>query len=173
VEHLKLAGYSVDTGVVISRLPLLLVACSLALLPTSVGEARSGKTLTIKILSVVNAVGETDVEPKGLSAGDRIRITDRLYNLAPQFGKPNGAFVGTDSGISTVRQGGRSADFRGTARLPGGTIRVRGRYVVTGTLPLLTVVGGTGRFARARGTVSITALAGKGRARNVFRLTLR
>jgi len=34
------------------------------------------------------------------------------------------------------------------------------------------VVGATGRFAHARGTVSIIAVDGK-RAKNIFRLTLR
>ena len=89
-----------------SRLSLLFVSVSFALLPASTGEARSSKSLTIKVLSVVSGVGQKDVEPKGLSAGDRITMTDRLYNLAPQFGKPNGALIGSDVGISTVRQGG-------------------------------------------------------------------
>jgi hypothetical protein len=157
---------------VTSRLLLLFVSVSFALLPASTGEARSSKSLTIKVLSVVSGVGQKDVEPKGLSAGDRITMTDRLYNLAPQFGKPNGALIGSDVGISTVRQSGHVVDFRGTARLPGGTVRVKGRFTASGTLPRVTVVGGTGRFSQARGTVSLTDLAAKGRAKNVFRLTL-
>src|SRR6266699_4059500 len=107
-------------GVVFSRLLLLPVACCLGLLPTAVGEARSGKTLDIKVLSILSGIEAKDVEPKGLSAGDRVTMTDRLYNLAPQFGKPNGALVGQDRGTVTVRRDKRSADFRGIARLPRG-----------------------------------------------------
>lgn len=161
---------AVNMGPVSSRLLLLLVGSPLVLLPAQVGQARSGKALEIKILSVVQTVAQTDVEPKGLSVGDRITMTDRLYNLVPQFGRPKGALVGRDSGTVTVRQG--SADFRGTARLPGGTILVRRRFPVASALSRVTVVGGTGRFSNARGTVSIRALGAKGRATNVFHLTL-
>jgi Dirigent-like protein len=172
VKRLKLVGLVVDIGVVRFRLLVILVASPLVLLPTSVADARSSKTLDIKVLSVVRTYAQNDVEPKGLSSGDRITSTDRLYNLVPQFGKPTGALIGSDSGTFTVRTR-KAATFGGIARLPGGTIMVRGRLVLGSARSTLAVVGGTGRFSRARGTVSVTTVnASKGLARNVFRLTL-
>jgi hypothetical protein len=172
VKRLKLAVLVVDIGVVRFRLLVILVASPLVLLPTSVADARSSKTLDIKVLSVVRTYAQNDVEPKGLSSGDRITSTDFLYNLVPQFGKPTGALIGSDSGTFTVRTG-KAADFRGIARLPGGTIMVRGRLLLGSARSTLAVAGGTGRFSKARGTVSVTTVnASKGLARNVFRLTL-
>ena len=171
LRRLKLFTLAADTHVVRSRFVLLLAVTAFVVMPTSAGQAGSDRTLDLRILSVLG-VANTDVEPKGLSTGDRITMTDRLYNLVPQFGRPKNAFVGTDSATLTMRPAGRGADFRGTARLPGGTIKVRARVPSSGALSRAAVVGGTGRFSNAMGTVSIRTLAGKGRAANIFRLTL-
>ena len=57
----------------------------------------------------------------------------------------------------------RAATFGGIARLPGGTIMVRGRLLLGSGRSTLAVVGGTGRFSKARGTVSVTTVnASKG-----------
>jgi len=120
---------------------------------------------------VVQTYVPTDFQPKGLSAGDHIRMTDRLYNLSAQFGKPRGSLVGSDSGTMKIRTGKRTADFRGVARLPGGTIAVGGRVSLTRQSSTVPVVGGTGHFAHARGTVVVSQADNNGRA-NVFRLTL-
>jgi hypothetical protein len=155
----------------VRSLLLLLSVCPLVLVPASIGEARSGGTMTVRVLSVPSGFDVDDVGAKGLSAGDRFMVADRLYNLVPQFGKRKGALVGTDTGTTTVRAGSKSADFRGVAKLPGGTIVVRARLRVGVTLSSVTVVGGTGRFAGARGTVALQGMS-RGRATNVFRLTL-
>jgi hypothetical protein len=155
------------------RLRLLFAAaCALVLLLPSLGEARSSRTVEVRILSVVSGYSQTDVEPKGLSAGDRVRMTDRLYNLVAQFGKPKGAPVGTDSGTMTIRRGKQTANFQGVARLPGGTMVVKGRVTLGRTPTTLTVAGGTGRYSRARGTVTVRTLDANGRASNIFHLTL-
>ena len=74
-------------------------------------------------------------------------------------------------GSLTILPGGRTAAFRGVARLPGGTVVVRGVVALAG--PGSTkVVGGTGRFAKATGRVAVGPATKSGRALNVFYLTL-
>jgi hypothetical protein len=137
----------------------------------SAAEARETGTMTIKVVSVLNGYGQTDVEPKGLSAGDRIKMTDRLYNAVPQFGKAKGALVGSDSATLTTLNGAQTAAFRGVARIPGGTVAVRGVVTLAGQ-GSTNVVGGTGRFAKATGRVAVGPASKSGRALNLFYLTL-
>jgi hypothetical protein len=61
-----------------------------------------------------------------------------------------------------------------TATLPGGTLRVRGAmHVLADGSERYPVNGGTGRFAGARGTVTVRSLGGQGtQSSNVYRLTL-
>jgi hypothetical protein len=103
---------------------------------------------------VTTSITPHDVAPAGLSAGDRFAAKSRLLNLVPQFGKPKGAVVGSDQGTLTMisRNRGRSA---GVAKLPGGTIRFRGSGKL-GPRVSLRVVGGTGDYAAARGTLVVS-----------------
>jgi hypothetical protein len=155
------------------RLGLLLVSSLLSILPAAVGQAGPQKTLTIKLRSVVQTTTANDVEPKGPSAGDRVTVTDRLYNLVPQFGKPKGALVGRDTATVTVLAGNRGVDVRGVTRLPRGTIRTSGQISFGATSWRVPVVGGSGRFSGARGSVAVDEPARRGYARNIFRLILR
>jgi hypothetical protein len=150
-----------------------LLAAFLAMLTVLVpaGQAGHASSLTIRILSVTRTMTAKDVAPKGLSAGDQVRMTDRLFNAASQFGKPKGALVGSDWGVITIRKDKRSGDFRGVMKLPGGTITAAGRVPLDGTPSSAGVVSGTGRFANARGSLAISTLPGRGRAANVFHLT--
>jgi hypothetical protein len=132
------------------------------LLPAA-GQARSARTMQVKVISVLSGYSQS---------GTSLRMTDRLYNLVPQFGRPKGALVGSDSG--TLRKTGTiSFSFRGVVRLPGGTLTVKGQVIGGESVSNLTVAGGTGRFAGARGIVVIRELGGQGRASNIFHLTLR
>jgi hypothetical protein len=137
----------------------------------SAAEARQTDAMTIKVVSVLTSFGQTDVEPKGLSAGDRVKMTDRLYNAVPQFGKAKGVLVGSDSATLTILAGGRTASFRGVARIPGGSVVVRGVVAIAGQ-GSTKVVGGTGRFATATGRLVVGPASKNGRAVNVFYLTL-
>ena len=119
--------------------------------------------MDIKVVSVLSGYSQS---------GKSLRMTDKLYNLVPQFGKPKGALVGSDSG-TLKRAGHISLSFTGIARFPGGTLNVRGQVVAGETVSNLTIAGGTGRFAGARGVVVIRGMGGKGRAANIFQLTLR
>ena len=133
------------------------------LLTPSLGQARSSRTMDIKVVSVLSGYSQSRTS---------LRMTDKLYNLVPQFGKPKGALVGSDSG-TLKKTGTISFSFRGMARLPGGTLTVRGQVIGGERVSNLTIAGGTGRFAGARGVVVIRGMGGQGRAANIFHLTLR
>jgi hypothetical protein len=126
--------------------------------------------MTIRVISSVNSIRTIDTAPKGTAnAGDAIVMADRLTNEVAQFGKRKGAVVGRDQARMTLLRDG-SLRVTGTATLPGGTIRFAGRIDQTGRSATVPVVGGTGRYERARGVIVITDLDEQGTALNVFRL---
>jgi hypothetical protein len=125
--------------------------------------------MTIRLVSVTTSDRQRDVPPAGPSRGDTSVQTSRLHNAVAQFAKPRGAVVGRDS--ATLRlTGPTSATIDGVATLPGGTLTLRGAMRVTASGLVFPVVRGTGRFAGARGTVTVTALAAEKTALNVYRL---
>jgi Dirigent-like protein len=148
------------------RRSFLLIALAAVAAP---GVARA-ETLTIQVTSVVVTIKPIDKKPKGSSAGDRIVYRDRLLNAVRQFGKARGKPVGSDHGTMTFTSP-HTARFDGTARLPGGTVRIRGavRPVAGGSIQI-PVAGGTGRFAKAKGTLTVGP--GEKQALNTYRLTL-
>ena len=82
--------------------------------------------------------------------------------------------MGGDSATFTVLTS-THADVSVEMSLPGGTLWADGR-VRLGAVQTYAVTGGTGRFARARGTAESRALASKwgggNRRMNVYRLRL-
>jgi hypothetical protein len=155
----------------VSVLALAVVVGALAL--PAAGSARADATLVIRLVSVTTSTRVDDRPPRGPTAGDKVFSTSRLRNAVAQFGKPRNAVVGSDRGTLTLTSA-NSVRIDVTARLPGGTLRVRGplRTLANGG-QRYPVVGGTGRFAGARGTVTVRPLSGAGqRASNVYRLTL-
>jgi Dirigent-like protein len=148
------------------RVAVLLIAL-VALAAPAVAQA---ETLTIKVTSVVVAIKPFDKAPKGTSAGDRIVYRDRLLNAAQQFGKAKGKPVGTDRGTMTFTSA-HTARFNGTAKLPGGSVRIKGTVLpVAGGGIRIPVAGGTGRYKSAKGTLTVGP--GEKRALNTYRLTL-
>jgi len=130
--------------------------------------------MTIRLLSVSDpGTLRRDRPPRGVpSKGDVVVVSSVLRNRVPQFGAPKGAVVGGDYAVLTVvSKYIASVNVRVT--LPGGTLRVSGREngkKTSGTLP---VVGGTGRFAGARGTSYIRNVdKSSTRAVNVYRLRI-
>jgi hypothetical protein len=145
------------------RALLFCTGVALFVLLPAAGQARSSRTMDVKVMSVLSGYSQSRTS---------LRMTDKLYNLVPQFGKPKGALVGSDSG--TLRKTGTiSFSFRGVVRLPGGTLAVKGQVIGGERVSNLDVAGGTGRFAGARGIVVIRGMGGQGRASNIFHLTLR
>jgi hypothetical protein len=125
----------------------------------------------IRLVSTTTSASHADVKPKGPSARDRDTSTSRLVNQLAQFGKPKGAIVGSDRGTVTYT-GAHSATLRAVTRLPGGTLIVRGpvRPIGNGAV-VIAVVGGTGAFAGAHGTLTILPPTSATTAVNVYRLT--
>jgi hypothetical protein len=151
-----------------STIGLALVALTL-LAVAPIGQARRASALVIRVKSVTTSVVTKDVPPKGYSKGDVYVETDALFNVDPQFGKAARAQVGTDRATLTFRSA-TLVLVVGTAKLPGGTISFRGivRFNAT-TAQSVTVVGGTGRYAHARGTVRSGT---QSEPLNTYRLTL-
>jgi hypothetical protein len=155
----------------VSALAIAVVFAALVL--PAAGSARANATLVVRLVSITTSTRVDDKPPRGPTAGDRIFQTSRLLNAVPQFGKARNAVVGSDRGILTFTSPS-TARLDVTATLPGGTLRVRGplRMLRDGS-QRYPVVGGTGRFAGARGTVTVGASSGtRPRASNVYRLTL-
>lgn len=147
------------------------IAATAALLVITAGflapVASARHTLVIRLKSV--SVGGTakDAPPKGPSKGDRYTGRDRLTNLVGQFGRPTGAVVGTDSSTLTLTSP-TSGCVTGAANVPGGTILIKGCGHLGVNIPI-PVIGGTGAFHGARGTM----VAGPGNSpTNTYRLTL-
>jgi hypothetical protein len=145
-------------------------AALLALAALALPGAAQATTLTIQVTSVVVKVSSIDRRPKGTSAGDRVFQRNRLLNARRQFGKAKGTHVGSDEGTVTFTSA-HTERYDGTARLPGGTLHVKGtvRPLVGGGIGI-PVVGGTGRYRSATGMLYVGA--GETRTLNVYRITL-
>jgi autotransporter-associated beta strand protein len=149
---------------------VLTLAAAVTAIPVA-AQARPSRASArvIKLMSVSIRYIDHDVDPKGPSAGDWASSRTRLYNAVRQFGRAAGVLVGSDSGTMRLT-GPRSATFRGTTNLPGGTLIVKGTIAFpAGGGLLFPVVGGTGNFAHAKGSVYVNG--GKTRAINVYRLS--
>ena len=149
----------------------MLRAASIAVFAAAVfASAAQAETLTFSVTSVSVVVKPTDLPPKGTSKGDTIVYRDRLLNTVRRFGRPKGAVVGSDRGTLTYT-GPHTARFSGTAVLPDGTLRLAGSVIPLGNGVLqFRVAGGTGRYAKATGTVVVGA--GNERVLNTYRLNL-
>jgi hypothetical protein len=134
---------------------LFAFVCFVTALPAATSDAaatRSSVTIRVLVQPVTRVI--KDVPPKTInlgeySKGDTITGTSILCNYVRQFGKPKGARVGTSHGVTTALSS-QTARFDAVARLPGGTVHVRGEGAIgpTVTVP---IVGGTGVYAGATG----------------------
>ena len=142
---------------------MLALACA-----ASTAAASGDTTIVIRVRSLSIATVVNDRPPKGPSAGDRYTLRARLTNVVAQFGRKPGATVGSDSSTLRLTSATRAV-IHGVAALPGGTITYSGTGRVGSNDPI-PVVGGTGRYVGARGTLTV----GDGSSPlNTYRLTLR
>jgi Dirigent-like protein len=129
----------------------------------AVGAA--GSTLRFTVKTVQGPTTAHPHPPKG-GVGDTYVSSLRLVNSGiAQLGKGKRATVGTMQFTYTIRKQCTSfgktcvatADFNTVTKLPGGKVIANGKGVSISkpniTIP---VVGGTGRYAGARGTVTIS-----------------
>jgi hypothetical protein len=145
------------------------------LLAPAASNAAIGSSITINVYVQQVTQSIKDVRPKTFALthvytkGDTVRGTDSLRNAARQFNRPKGAVVGIDRYVITaVAYQELKVDF--VTSLPGGTVHARaeGR---SGSKPEIPVVGGTGRYAGARGSIEGRHLA-NGKKLNIYRLQL-
>lgn len=149
-----------------------LAAVVLAAFDPSASASSAAPPTLIRLVSVTTSARENDRPPKGPSTGDTVRETSRLLNEVAQFGKPARAAVGSDSAVQLLRLGPKSITVDGVAKLPGGTLLFRGkaeRYARGGIV--IPVVGGTGRYLGAQGTLWILTVRDPARVVNIYRLT--
>ena len=151
------------------RRQLLTLATLVAVLGAP--SAAAAATQTIKVTSVTISMIGHDVKPKGPSAGDSVTYRDRLLNAAARFGKKKGAVVGSDQGKLTYRTA-HTATFAGSVRLPGGTLQLSGAvYSTPGGGLVVPIVGGTGKYADARGTLTVGP--GRDHVLNTYSFTIK
>jgi hypothetical protein len=155
-------------------LSVLVVTAAVAGVAAVDVTAAGQSTTTISLISGNARESVTDKAPKELargvaSRGDVIRGASVLRNAVRQFGKPSGAIVGRDS-YSFTFVSPTEAVIAVKVVLPGGTLTARGRMRVSqGDRIAVTVTGGTGKFAGARGTGEARALS-PNESLNVYRL---
>lgn len=154
------------------RLTVGLVLVTLAVMTAvPAGQARRSSALVIRVRSVTTSFTvPKDAPPKGFSKGDVLVENDALFNVDRQFGKAARALVGTDRTRLTF-QTATTLLVAGVAKLPGGTISFKGNAMFNAKISqTVAVVGGTGRYAHARGTLTSGA---QDQPLNTYRLNLR
>jgi hypothetical protein len=162
VAHLTVD--SADNDRMMLRAAVLLASVSLVMaLPAAGSEAAVAKSVTIRVLVMPVTRTIKDVPPKTFkvtgewSKGDTFSGTSILRNAVSQFGKPKGARIGTSS-FTDIALSSQMVRTDGVARLPGGTLHIRGVAPIGPTVKL-PVVGGTGIYAGATGVVEGRHLA--------------
>ena len=129
-----------------------LIAVLAVALITSVAAGANTKSTTIHLELPGTKSSYVDLGPKGYSSGDYFLTTGHLLDRTT--GKPAGRLGGVWTILSRAAD---NASFDlGLAR---GTLIVSGRIVHTAKQSVLEVAGGTGFYARARGTVTFRYLS--------------
>ena len=131
-------------------------------------EASPPKIIRL-ISSTVNFRVLVDKPPQGNSTGDTVYAANVLTNAVAQFGVRKGAVVGSDAG-RTTNIGGIPMTVNILVALPGGTLRVRGRSRAVGQTRVAPVIGGTGAFKGATGTLTVVQFPRSPDFSNVYRL---
>jgi hypothetical protein len=136
-----------------TRSTIALVAVG-ALALSAAPAAAKGKerTITIKARSQIERAQVIDNAPTGDSAGDLLVFTEGLFDS-------HGKRIGSDA-ASCVRLFDQTSLCTGTYKLAGGQLMVQLLQPgPTGTYDQA-ITGGTGRFAGARGTVTVAQQSG-------------
>lgn len=135
-------------------LGLVVLASTIAVLQEGRSEAATGPG-TIRITDLELRVTRVDIGSKGMSPGDVEVVAQRLYNQ-----RVTSRSIGHAELVCTFVGIGSSRVCRGTYELP------RGKIVVGGSLEFrqfydLAILGGTGLYDNARGTLTVTRTSRK------------
>jgi hypothetical protein len=158
------------------RAAVLLASVSFVMaLPAAASDPATAKSVTIRVYVEEVTQSIKDVPPKTFrlgheyTKGDTIRGTEILRNAVRQFDKPKGANVGSDRYVITAVAWERlRVDF--VTRFPGGTLHAHGEGKA-GSKPEVPIVGGTGLYAGATGSIEGQHLA-NGLKLNIYRLQI-
>jgi len=134
----------------VSHTGITLVVGAALLLSAATAEARSrDRTITLKARSQLEQVQLVDNAPAGASAGDQLIFREALFDLRRRR-------IGNDA-ADCVRLFDESFLCTAVYRLRGGRIMVQLLQPgLSGTRTYdQAITGGTGRFAGARGTVTV------------------
>jgi hypothetical protein len=148
----------------------VLLGVLLLALPAPAATKAADATLTIRLISTSGRITYRDRGPQGPTKGDVISGPSVLRNAVRQFGRPKGTVVGHDFEVITLATA-TTGTMKAKAYLPGGTVRVRGRWTSKTSAGTVQVVGGTGKYVNARGTSYVRDLGGK-RSLNVYHLRI-
>ena len=110
---------------------------------------------TIRLIQTRLAQQTVDLGRRGASAGDLVYAAYSLTQAAPDADRPVGGPVGSHSRTRTTLVGGVGSVAE-TSMLANGSITAGG--VVGSRVRTLAVLGGTGAFANAQGTLSVKPL---------------
>ncbi len=144
---MKVPKMNVRAGVLV--LGLVVLAVALATLREGRSDAATGPA-QIRITDRELRVTRVAIGTKGTSPGDLEIVAQQLYNA-----RVTSRSIGRADLVCTFIGTGRSRICRGTYALP------RGKIVVGGSLEFrqfydLAVLGGTGLYDNARGTLTVT-----------------
>lgn len=150
------------------KIPALILVTTAGALFAGVADAGSTPSV-IDVASITYAASSRAAPPAPGLTPEKTPVRyvtelDRLYNIVPQFGKKTRVLVGTDRSVLVHFLSGR-VWISVVAKLPGGTIYVRGDL----RQGIATMTGGTGRYASARGTLEIRDLNVPSLAENIYR----
>jgi len=135
----------------------VLVAGAMAL---AVPAAAMARTVTLEARSQLDQAQSVDNEPAGPSAGDLLVFTERLLDSS-------GKQIGSDSAVC-VRLFDERSLCTGTYLLRGGQVMVQLLQPGQQRTYTQAITAGTGRYAGARGTVTVRP--GDGGDRFTFRI---
>ena len=147
----------------ISALAALVVAVAAWAAPGHHGRgSHGGKTITVIEHATTDAT--TDTGAPGDSAGDVLTFANEVFDAADSHK------VGTDQGYCIRVVAGTSSECNYTTFLPHGQIVVEGPFYDAKD-STLAITGGTGRYAKARGTLELHARANGTKFAFVFHIT--
>jgi allene oxide cyclase len=121
-------------------------------------------TTTVSVVEHAATDVTTDTGSKGDSAGDVLTFANVLYNARDT------RKIGTDQGFCVRTVEGKAYECTWTNLLRGGHVAVQGPFYDSAD-STFAIVGGTGRYRNARGTMKLRARAGGRKYSFVFHIT--